>query len=181
MLRKFKGLFVLIIMLALMFTLGANVFAEPITEPPKPTETVANSTDFSQIPWWQMDDRSIAMMIINRQFEYMLAQIQAADRRVDQISKSYEDRLAKEVQRNRDLTSEFEDKIAIKDNEIKALQNQVMEMDRRVALFFSENSIYLYVLISAVGGIILGLIMGAITRIGKGKKQSTVQTSSSNN
>ena len=168
-----------IIFLALLLVMGTvTAFAAPEEDTqPQQEQPKDQITKYEEFPWWQMDDRQISMMIINRQLEYMLSQIEAGDRRLDQISKTYDERFEREIARNRETIQEYENKMVAKDEALKVAQDEVRALEREIAVFHNESGVYLRMLISLLAGLLLGMILSAILRLGK-RKDKAVNTAS---
>ncbi|MEW6622040.1 MAG: hypothetical protein AB1420_02730 [Bacillota bacterium] len=127
------------------------------------------------IPWGAMNEMQIALMIINKQFDYLMNRVEDSDRRVEQLMDSFEERLKRETDRIKEQVADYEVKTAAQNEEMKAYREQIAKLERDMALFASQSGLYLLILIGflagALAGVVLSAIMSSIKRRGNVTKQ----------
>ncbi|KKM10509.1 hypothetical protein SY88_12500 [Clostridiales bacterium PH28_bin88] len=133
--------------------------------PAKPTEAKAENRN----PWENLGEMQMALMIINKQFEYLMSRVEDGDERVKKLSDSYEERLQKEVDKVNALTSSFEEKLAQKDAELQSARKEISWLQQQAALFNSKSGVYLKILIGFLAGTLFGLIMSSFLHWWKGR------------
>lgn len=133
--------------------------------PAKPTEAKVES----RVSWENLGEMQMALMIINKQFEYLMSRVEDGDERVKKLSDSYEERLKKEVDKAGAMTSSFEQKLAQKDAELQSAQKEISRLQQQAALFNSESGVYLKIVVGFLAGTLFGLIMGSILHWWKGR------------
>lgn len=122
-----------------------------------------------QVAWENLGEMQMALMIINKQFEYLMSRVEDGDERVKKLIDSYEQRLKNEVDKAGTLTSSFEQKLAQKDAELQAAQKEISRLQQQAALFNSESGVYLKIVIGFLAGTLFGLLTGSILHWWKGR------------
>jgi hypothetical protein len=161
---------VLLVMFICIIIFSIPVLAQTVGEVeesqglPADTNMEADDGGRTEIPWGQMDDRQIALMIINRQIDYLMGQVEGNHERIAQLQADHEAKLGQVENTNRERLQEIEGKMAEKDNIIVQLQEENRQLERQILLYNNENAVYIKMLLSLLTGIPLGLILGVILR-----------------
>lgn len=140
----------------------------------KKDENGKNATldDQLQINWQQMNEMQIALIMINRQIDYLMGQIRDNDDRVIEVVNDYEKRIDKERERMQENIAQLNQKLAEKEQELEEARNEIVSLHKKMAIFNSENSVYLTTLLGFLAGIIVGIIGSSFLSFLNRKKQS---------
>jgi len=115
--------------------------------------------------WEKLDQMQMALMLINKQHDYLLARLEEADQRIDALTKSYEERIKKEANRADELESRYQERIDGLETELEGAREQVSLLEKKDAVFNSENGVYLKTVIGFAAGVLAGLILAQILRL----------------
>ena len=129
----------------------------------------------------KLNENQMALLMISSQIEYLMLQIQEKDRQINSMNDSFEERLREERAEQAQLKAghgeqikEMEERYLAKEAELEASRQELHDLEKRVAAFLGDSSLYLVALISALAGLVLGLILSAILnwrRHGKSEAQ----------
>ena len=122
-----------------------TVAAEEENSSSQKENATENQLIHQQLPidWQQMNEMQIALAMINRQIEYLMEQIENDDDRVEAVIVSYEKRLDKERERSEESIAQLNEKLVEKQQQLEEVRKEIVGLNKKMALFTSENSVYL--------------------------------------
>ena len=163
----------IILTLFFMLILPNVVEAEP-TEVPS-AETAAASEDLEKnndkqaagiqqmiINWKNMNEMQIALVLINRQIEYLMGEIEKNADRNAKVIEDYEKRFSEERQRLQGEISDLKQELDKKNEQLETIRAENLELNKRVALYNSENGVYLKIVIGFIAGMVLGVMVNSL-------------------
>ncbi len=172
--KRFLCICVLIVFVFSSFSYAEtdNSNQAPEETPVIPVEAAAEGTQNQVlkeqvVKWEAMNEMQIALMIISKQIDYLMDRIEDADNRAEHLIRTYEDRLNKEIDRNKTLIADYEEKITSQDTELKTQRDTVSKLERDMAIFASESGLYLKILIGFLAGTLAGVLLSGILGIWK--------------
>lgn len=130
--------------------------------------------------WEKLDQMQMALMLINKQHDYLLARLEEADQRVETLTKTYEERIKKEADRADELEQRYQERMDELETELEEAREQVSLLEKKDAVFNSENGVYLKIAIGFAAGVLAGLVLAQILRlwraVSSGGKQHPAQS-----
>ncbi len=157
--KKIVGTFILVVFTFILST-GAGFAIER-----------ENTTNQSKqvIDYSSMTDMQIAMMLISKQINYLMQQIDEAEGRIGRLTEEYEGRISREEERVSRQIAALEDKVSKleiniqeKEAELRETEKALHQLEREKAIFISESGLYLKILLGFLAGTVFGGIIGSI-------------------
>ncbi|MEW6660959.1 MAG: hypothetical protein ACOY9Y_02775 [Bacillota bacterium] len=168
-------------LLIILFSFGLLIFspslpaqeesqgAQPAESSPK--QEVRPLTNNRDLQWEKLGEMQMALMIINKQFEYLISRVEEGDNRVQKLTETYETRLKKEVERAGDQVQNFETKLAEKEMALQQAREKIAQLERDISIFNSEYGVHMRTLIGFLAGILFGLVLASFLQWWKNKGQ----------
>ncbi len=127
-----------------------------------------------QLNWQEMDDMQIALILIKNQIDYLMDQVEKSNGRINSVISDYENRMEKERERAQASIDEMKAELKQKDEELNLARQEVIDINKKMALFNSESGVYLKILIGFLAGLIVGVVVNTVmTFINRRKQQAS--------
>jgi len=138
------------------------------------SEVIDNSKADSgelQLNWQDMDEMQIALILIKNQIDYLMDQVEKSNGRINSVISDYENRMEKERERAQESIEEMKAELKQKDQELSQARQEVTDINKKMALFNSENGVYLKILIGFLAGLIVGVVVNTVMSFINRRKQ----------
>jgi len=159
-----KKIIAILILLLLLFPVAA--FAQEESQPSEnQLETQPEINKKAEPNWENLKEMQIALMLISKQYDYLINRLEEADNKIKETAKNYEDRLQREINRTKEIEQKYQDRITQMEAELAEARENISRLERNAAIFNSKNGVYLKMVLSFLVGLAIGFIVASVMRL----------------
>lgn len=115
-----------------------------------------------EVNWQEMQDMQIALAMINRHIEYLMAQVEKNDAQIAAIREEHARELEKAEANKKEEIEKINQKLAEKDRQLDQARDEINKLSSRAALFSAENDMMPRFILVFGAGIVLGMIVNSL-------------------